>query len=200
MGNNNGARPTMNFLANLSTCECCRPQFDKDSETCVEDSGLDKFRPSKLTNSEVDNLVEEYFKKNPNTTVTEKVGRNKNRPRKLTKSQIKNLMREFVAAYKTGVDVNFVLDDGQLVQGICCISDDLRSLILQVNEKSRGLNLSEISDVYEGAEPNPKEPNNDDERATAVFSDGMFVTLKFANALHRYMFLTCLKVLGDCLD
>eukprot|EP01067_Filipodium_phascolosomae_P000299 Filipodium_phascolosomae@DN1245_c1_g1_i1.p1 len=150
------------------------------------------------------NLVDAYYRKNPNVEIVTK-DLEANKDIILSQTSLKPFVVEFIRCLLAGIEVGFVLDDGAVVKGSCRLSDDWTTLVLQVRDKCRELKLKNLSDVYEGGDlielvvDETQAEYNKEHRATAVFSSGTFVTLDFPHLRHRELFLCCSQVVGESL-
>jgi len=112
-------------------------------------------------------------------------------------TRIQQAVKSFVRTMVRGQDMGAIAPDGQLRTCSCSLDRRLQFFIIELKGSRRRIALSEISDVYQGAEPEDIDTPLDELCATLMLTSGECVSFHFPDIASRAHFAHCLQVLVD---
>jgi len=108
-------------------------------------------------------------------------------------SELKGFVREMVRGRKLSV----IAPDGSLRSCSCSLDKRLKHFVIELKGSLRRIALSEITEVYQGNEPEDIETPLDEKCATLMLESCECISFSFEDLPSRERFAMCLQILVD---
>ncbi|CAE8653894.1 unnamed protein product [Polarella glacialis] len=112
-------------------------------------------------------------------------------------SKIQAEMKTFVRSMVRGRSMGAVSPDGQLRTCSCSLDKRLKHFVIEIKGSVRRIGLSEISEVYQGQEPEDIDTPLDELCSTLMLESGECISFHFPDVVQREHFAMCLQILVD---
>jgi len=106
-------------------------------------------------------------------------------------------MKTFVRSMVRGQQMGVVSPDGQLCTCTCSLDKRLKFFIIELKGSERRIALSDITEVFQGTEPEDIATPLDDLCSTLMLVTDDCISFHFPDMASREHFAMCLQVLVD---
>mmetsp|Transcript_42838 Transcript_42838/g.99800 ORF Transcript_42838/g.99800 Transcript_42838/m.99800 type:complete len:235 (+) Transcript_42838:137-841(+) len=112
-------------------------------------------------------------------------------------AKIQAEMKAFVREMVRGRQLGVIAPDGSLRTCSCSLDKRLKHFVIELKGSVRRIALSELTEVYQGNEPEDIETPLDELCATLMLESGECISFSFEDISSREHFAMCLQILVD---
>mmetsp|Transcript_12006 Transcript_12006/g.28733 ORF Transcript_12006/g.28733 Transcript_12006/m.28733 type:complete len:233 (-) Transcript_12006:110-808(-) len=112
-------------------------------------------------------------------------------------AKIQAEMKAFVREMVRGRQLGVIAPDGSLRTCACSLDKRLKHFVIELKGSVRRIALSELTEVYQGNEPEDIETPLDELCATLMLESGECISFSFEDISSRERFAMCLQILVD---
>mmetsp|Transcript_60818 Transcript_60818/g.172053 ORF Transcript_60818/g.172053 Transcript_60818/m.172053 type:complete len:149 (+) Transcript_60818:1101-1547(+) len=116
---------------------------------------------------------------------------------RMGQSKIQQAMKTFVRAMVRGQQMGVISPDGALRTCQCSLDKKLKTFIIELKGSVRQIPLTEMSDVFQGKEPEDIDTPLDELCSTVMLQSQECISFHFADVPSREQFAMCLQMLVD---
>mmetsp|Transcript_111839 Transcript_111839/g.311251 ORF Transcript_111839/g.311251 Transcript_111839/m.311251 type:complete len:258 (+) Transcript_111839:123-896(+) len=112
-------------------------------------------------------------------------------------SRIQQAMKTFVRSMVRGQRMGVITPDGQLCTCTCSLDKRLKFFIIELKGSERRIALRDITEVFQGKEPEDIDTPLDELCSTLMLETGDCISFHFPDESSREHFAMCLQILVD---
>mmetsp|Transcript_29423 Transcript_29423/g.62637 ORF Transcript_29423/g.62637 Transcript_29423/m.62637 type:complete len:260 (-) Transcript_29423:33-812(-) len=112
-------------------------------------------------------------------------------------SRVQQAMKSFVRMMVRGQQMGVISPDGQLRTCSCSLDKRLKNFVIELKGSVRQISLGDISEVFQGTEPEDIDTPLDELCSTLMLASGECISFHFADVPAREQFAMCLQILVD---
>eukprot|EP00931_Biecheleriopsis_adriatica_P027317 TRINITY_DN16453_c0_g1_i1.p1 TRINITY_DN16453_c0_g1~~TRINITY_DN16453_c0_g1_i1.p1 ORF type:complete len:247 (+),score=54.32 TRINITY_DN16453_c0_g1_i1:133-873(+) len=112
-------------------------------------------------------------------------------------AKIQTEMKAFVRDMVKGRRLGVIAPDGGLRTCACSLDKRLKHFVIELQGSVRRIGLTEITEVYQGKEPEDIETPLDELCSTLLLESGECISFRFDDIASRERFAMCLQILVD---